>query len=175
MKIFFSLALVNYFTWYVVLGDGCVDTSSSCGTFLIKDFGCGNSYVADVCKKSCELTCGDCGTGFTYTSKGLGGSTKEFTTPGEGIENCRKACLSRSGCTGFEYNHGGEEEYKCGTYTGGDANIEEGSQKSSWTSCILDGLKAGEACDDDSQCESGNCQSGCTQLWDFIIYYDCCA
>ena len=79
----------------------------------------------------------DCGSGFTYTSSDLGGSTKVFSSPGEGIENCRNACLDRSGCTGFEYNHGGDEGYKCGTYTGFFDFIEEDSQKSSWTSCIL--------------------------------------
>ena len=79
----------------------------------------------------------DCGSGFTYTSSDLDGWTKEFTFPGEGIENCRNACLDRTGCTGFEYNHAGDEGYKCGTYTGGDSSIEDKIQKSSWTSCIL--------------------------------------
>ena len=77
-----------------------------------------------------------CGSGFTYISSDLGGSTRVFSSPGEGIENCRNACLDRTGCTGFEYNHAGDEGYKCGTYTGGDSSIEDDSQHSSWTSCI---------------------------------------
>merc|ERR1712141_947551 len=52
-------------------------------------------------------------------------------------------------CTAFEYNHAGEESYKCGTYTGGESDklttetggnswSTEGYQKSTWTSCFKD-------------------------------------
>jgi len=84
----------------------------------------------------------DCGypnSGFFQIGKDLTGSTKEFSFPGEGIENCKNACLARSGCTGFEYNHGGDEDYKCGTYTFDmsdlwtDWGVDQ--QSSSWTSC----------------------------------------
>merc|ERR1712179_513936 len=78
-----------------------------------------------------------CGTFLGGNSIGdLSGSSKRFSYPGEGIEKCEQACLDRSGCTGFEYNHGGDEGYKCGTYTGGMSDVQEGSQSSSWTSCV---------------------------------------
>merc|ERR1711993_38028 len=41
----------------------------------------------------------DCGypnSGFFQIGKDLTGSTKEFSFPGEGIENCKNACLARS-------------------------------------------------------------------------------
>ena len=51
--------------------------------------------------------------------KDISGDGKEWSHPGEGIENCAKVCDQRKGCTSFEYNSGGNENYKCGTYTAG--------------------------------------------------------
>ena len=77
----------------------------------------------------------------------MSGSSVEWTELGEaGIGNCEAACNDRSGCTAFEYNHAGEENYKCGTYTGdwsdivttntgGNAWSTEGYQRSTWTTC----------------------------------------
>lgn len=78
-----------------------------------------------------------CGCGFKYISSDLEGNGKSFSFPGQGIENCANTCRLRGGCTGFEYNHDGNENYKCGTYTGGHSNIN-GPLKSGWTSCIND-------------------------------------
>ena len=88
----------------------------------------------------------ECPSGFKNIANDLNGS-QEFTELGEAdITKCEAACNDRSGCTAFEFNHAGEENYKCGTYTGGVSDIltintggnswsTEGYQKSTWTSC----------------------------------------
>ena len=88
----------------------------------------------------------ECPSGFKNIANDLSGS-QEFTELGEAdITKCEAACNDRSGCTAFEFNHAGEENYKCGTYTGGVSDIltintggnswsTEGYQKSTWTSC----------------------------------------
>ena len=87
----------------------------------------------------------ECPSGFTNIANDLSG-TQDWTW-GEGIDKCEAACNARSGCTAFEYNHAGEESYKCGTYTGGESDklttetggnswSTEGYQKSTWTSCF---------------------------------------
>ena len=86
----------------------------------------------------------ECPSGFKNMANDLGGSQE--WTEGEGITTCEAACDARSGCTAFEYNHAGEENYKCGTYTGGVSEIlttntggnawsTEGYQRSTWTTC----------------------------------------
>ena len=86
----------------------------------------------------------ECPSGFKNMANDLGGSQE--WTEGEGITTCEAACDARSGCTAFEYNHAGEENYKCGTYTGdwsdivttntgGNAWSTEGYQRSTWTTC----------------------------------------
>merc|ERR1711874_276825 len=120
MKIFFALALVIVFPRDVVL---------------------------DAFKNRCSLCCTtECPSGFKNIANDLNGS-QEFTELGaEDITKCEAACNDRSGCTAFEFNHAGEENYKCGTYTGGVSDIltintggnswsTEGYQKSTWTSC----------------------------------------
>jgi len=204
MKIFFALALVNYFTWYVVLGDGfntVEENVSSVGfwggtcqcpdgtTYEVGDNydNCGTLACINGEKVGCnerngewsqrKVTCGDCGSGFSYTVQDLDGSTKEWPNPGEGIANCRFACLTRSGCTGFEYNHDGDEGYGCGTYTGLTSSFKQSdNQKSTWISCTKDDLKTGEECHDDSQCESGNCLEDCVMSNPLNLYivFDCC-
>jgi len=58
MKIFFALALVNYFTWSVVLGDGCFDESKEwvCRMDIMR-FGC-MSYLPNI--ENCKASCGLC-------------------------------------------------------------------------------------------------------------------
>merc|ERR1719410_465519 len=68
----------------------------------------------------CDNTCG---CGYEFTPKDIDGTGKEFSFPSEGIENCRNECFDRNGCTGFEYNFMGNEDFKCGTYTGGASNL----------------------------------------------------
>lgn len=76
-----------------------------------------------------------CGCGYTYYAGNMDGAGKEFTSPGEGVENCKTVCNERSGCTGFEYNESGSQNYGCGTYTGGDSNLQ-GAQVDGWISCV---------------------------------------
>jgi len=176
MKIFFALALVIFVNWSVVLGDDdlcphCYPTNG--GEFCKK--GSTGIYCADSFGYTCSTTPGqsihddyelcnptdlECGSGFTHTWLDLGGWTKEFSTPGEGIENCRNACLGRIGCTGFEYNHGGEEGYKCGTYTGGYSSIEKDYQQDSWWSCISEQCYTSNSDCADYQLEHGACCPG---------------
>ena len=85
----------------------------------------------------------ECPDGFLNLPQDLHGTSQDFTSGSGSIENCEQACENRSGCTGFEYNHGGDENFKCGTYTGGDSDIlsnnswsSDGYQKSTWTTCI---------------------------------------
>ena len=65
------------------------------------------------------------------------GDSKNTSKPGQGIEKCKAECDDREGCTSFEYNHTGEEEYECKTYTNGDADVvSTQAQGYHWTSCI---------------------------------------
>ena len=82
-----------------------------------------------------------CSCGYSYVSKDMDGTGKKFIYPGKGVKNCAAACKEREGCTGFEYNVGGNEGYKCGTYTGGASNLGKvratTGQHSTWDSCVL--------------------------------------
>ena len=82
---------------------------------------------------SCDVRCG---CGFKHISFDLNGEGKSWSNTRKGIDICAYTCRQRDGCTGFEYNNDGSENYKCGTYTGGDSNIEATVQSSSWTSCV---------------------------------------
>ena len=66
----------------------------------------------------------------------MDGVGKQFTSPGEGVENCKDACNKRIGCTGFEYNENGSKNYACGTYTGGNENLQGAAQVEGWISCV---------------------------------------
>ena len=77
-----------------------------------------------------------CASGYQQKSHNLDGVGKQFSHPGEGTENCAKVCDERPGCTSYEYNHGGNEDFKCGTYTGGKKNIRNQDQLRGWTTCI---------------------------------------
>ena len=65
-----------------------------------------------------------CGCGYIYYAGNMDGERKQFTSPGEGVEKCRDTCDQIVGCTGFEYNDSGSENYKCATYTGGESNLK---------------------------------------------------
>ena len=91
---------------------------------------CKNIFLSEGCDSKC-------GCGYYVVKEDLDGEDKEVSTPGQVVENCALSCTQRSGCTGFEYNHGGDENYTCVTYTGGDNNVIEGSTQSPmWTTCI---------------------------------------
>ena len=77
-----------------------------------------------------------CGCGYAYYAGNMDGEGKQFTSPGEGVENCRYTCDQRSGCTGFEYNDSGSENYKCATYTGGEDNLKSDIKVEGWISCL---------------------------------------
>jgi len=158
MKIFFALALVIVFPRDVVLdadcdsGDTVPEISDDCLTEFNNMIVNGNMAAfysrcnaEDAFKNRCSLCCTtECPSGFKNMANDLGGSQE--WTEGEGITTCEAACDARSGCTAFEYNHAGEENYKCGTYTGGVSDIltentggnswsTDGYQRSTWTTC----------------------------------------
>ena len=66
----------------------------------------------------------------------MDGEGKQFTSPGKGVEKCRDTCDQRVGCTGFEYNRSGSENYKCATFTGGDNNLKSNVKVEGWISCV---------------------------------------
>jgi len=79
-----------------------------------------------------------CGCDYQFSTLDVGGTGKEWSFPGEGIENCAAECSNRPGCTSFEYNYKGDEDYKCGTYTGGEDNMD-GVRKGdglNWQTCV---------------------------------------
>ena len=84
-------------------------------------------------KLACDETCG---CGYRYSTLDLSGADNLESFPGQGIENCANTCNARKGCTSFEYNHAGNDNYYCGTYTAGDSNVQKGNQSPQWTSCI---------------------------------------
>merc|ERR1712110_417020 len=154
MKIFFVLASLIYFPCSVVLdmndcGSGISDVcqsewddKESVWKFYER---CDAEGGSNPLRWSCSLCCPDsncdatCGCGFTKTSQGLSGEGQEWSYPGDTLDSCAAECRYRIGCTSFEYNHAGNEALggmnKCGTYTGGAANLNP-SQISQWTSCI---------------------------------------
>ena len=82
----------------------------------------------------CDRTCG---CGYNKIQSALEGDSKNTSKPGQGIEKCKAECDDREGCTSFEYNHTGEEEYECKTYTNGDGDVvSTRAQGYHWTSCI---------------------------------------
>ena len=83
------------------------------------------------------LDCDDaCGCGYKYVKFDLDGVGKWIFKPGKGIENCRKECDNRAGCTSFEYDHDGNQNYECKTYIDGDNNLRTNDQGAGRTSCI---------------------------------------
>merc|ERR1712154_475953 len=74
-----------------------------------------------------------CGCGYEFNSQDIKGESKEWTNPGMGIDNCARECSKRDGCTGFEYNHEGNMNYACGTYTGGGSNLAGERLNLRWT------------------------------------------
>jgi len=93
------------------------------------------SFHADIANSACDSICG---CGYRFTNLNVDGEGKEWSNPGQGIENCAAACSARRGCTAFEYNFRGDAGYACGTYTGGHnnlANVRTGHGLK-WQTCV---------------------------------------
>jgi len=151
MKIFFALALACS----VVLGlddcgagqsDDCIsefDADEDAALTRCEEEG-GSNPLRYRCSKCCpDSNCdATCGCGFTKTTSGLGYDGQSWSYPGDTLDSCATECRNREGCTSFEYNEGGDEAVgglnKCGTYTGGSANILTTDQKATWVSCIIE-------------------------------------
>jgi hypothetical protein len=83
---------------------------------------------------SCQANA--CPTGYDATPYNLDGAGKQWSeNPANTVTGCASICNQRYGCTSFEFNKGGDENYKCGTYTGGSSNVQRGLQTSTWQSC----------------------------------------
>merc|ERR1719410_1007149 len=81
-----------------------------------------------------------CGCGYEFTNLDVDGPVGEKgrSFPGEGIENSANACNQRDGCWAFEYNHKGNEEYACQTYTSGQSKLYGVREKwhLDWHTCV---------------------------------------
>ena len=91
--------------------------------------------ICDNSESQCDATCG---CGYTVSTKNLYGTGQTSSFPGQGIANCKAVCDSRQGCTSFKYNAGGNENYKCFTYTGSTSNIRTELPNNDWQSCVKD-------------------------------------
>jgi hypothetical protein len=108
---------------------------------------------------ACDETCG---CGYEQQTYDLyGGSSEQFSMPGQGIENCARVCNEEAGCIGFEYNHGGDEDFKCGTYRTG---VNTGAmQHSRWTTCVITAPHHDSSkCRDSDGGENPECCAGAT-------------
>ena len=82
-------------------------------------------------------TSSQCPQGYMGVGSNLDGAGKSWSVPSCAcIAGCAETCDKRAGCTSFEFNSDGSEHYKCGTYTGGSANLRGGSQNAGWQSCV---------------------------------------
>ena len=52
------------------------------------------------------------------------------------MSDCADKCNARDGCSSFEYNHSGSENYQCSTYIDGDGETLNHDHGSEWTNCI---------------------------------------
>ena len=94
-----------------------------------------------------------CPKGYLYTAQdldGLGKKWHECPQPRSYwrcFRRCATICDAIKACTSFEFNSAGDEDYRCGTYTGGDANLHsildqkmkaalDLVHQAGWTSCI---------------------------------------
>ena len=89
--------------------------------------------------------------GYDTVPNDLDGNGKRWSLPLDphrSLQQCADICNDRSGCTSFEYANGPEEHGACGTYTGGDSNIKEDTNRdqagSNWFSCIKHQTLQGE-------------------------------
>jgi hypothetical protein len=100
-------------------------------------------------KRSNWLSCQKdpiCPEGYTAISENLDGKGKVWSKPhpdkSRTIDDCARICDGRNDCTGFEYAEGPHETGACGTYSGGNCNVQrnEGRLKtrSNWRSCQKD-------------------------------------
>ena len=87
-----------------------------------------------------------CPKGYTAVSNNLDGKGKLWSKPhpdrSRTIYDCARNCDLRNGCTGFEYAEGASETGACGTYTGGNSNVQKDEKRlmkgSNWRSCQKD-------------------------------------
>lgn len=135
-----------------------------------------------------------CGCGYKYSPKDIDFEGKAWFYPGEGVELCAALCTQEEGCTGFEYNFSGTEDYKCGLYTGGASNLrdarEGGTQHAGWLTCVAadagiakpmpkpkgESCGKGTVCDADEFCcdplcgkcipNGSMCTQGCDTEWE---------
>ena len=72
---------------------------------------------------------GICPLGYTPINENLSGSGMLWALPNPDpsrtLQQCADICNNRSGCTSFEYANGPHQQGGCGTYTGGDSNIDK--------------------------------------------------
>ena len=85
-----------------------------------------------------------CPDGYKIVNQDLDGTGKEWSLPhpdsNRTLQQCADICTARSGCTSFEYANGPSSHGACGTYTGGNSNLNgnhnRNSVSSNWYSCI---------------------------------------
>ena len=87
-----------------------------------------------------------CPLGYYSVDQDLDGTGKEWAKPSldssRSLQHCADICNHRSGCTSFEYANGPHQQGGCGTYTGGDGNIQNQNNEnrtqpgSNWFSCV---------------------------------------
>jgi len=87
-----------------------------------------------------------CPIGYRAIAQNLDGKGKVWSWPhpdkSRTISDCAWICDRRRDCTGFEYAEGASETGACGTYTGGESNVQKDEQRldngSNWRSCQKD-------------------------------------
>jgi len=96
----------------------------------------GNNTIEDT-----EAAAVLCDPHYVFSLFGLDGEGKVFFACEQGssmpscFNTCKVHCDTNLACTGFEFNLSGEEQYKCGTYTGGQSN-HRGPQDPGWMTCL---------------------------------------
>jgi hypothetical protein len=84
----------------------------------------------------------ECPAGYKMSMYNLDGTGKKWEAADHDrtIQQCAYVCDIREGCTGFEFYFVQGEAFSgfCGTYTGGDTNIQAGLSSAGWRSCVID-------------------------------------
>ena len=88
----------------------------------------------------------DCDHGYGKIAYDLNGGGKMVYHAGHNTQDCAKKCNERSGCTAYEFNKGGNDDYKCITYTAEPSSLhgDEHQQFTGWASCIKDRVAQGQ-------------------------------
>ena len=88
----------------------------------------------------------DCDHGYSKVAYDLNGGGKMVYHAGHNTQDCAKKCNERSGCTAYEFNKGGNDDYKCITYTAEPSSLhgDEHQQFTGWASCIKDRVAQGQ-------------------------------